>query len=534
MEELNNILNKLLEDFDLVDQSLNDEELKEFKILLCETINIFYPELNYLVEHLDKILNIKYEIDGINLFDIPKTNFNKKFITCEERDKFYDDNRFIKNKLDDNKQILYDQYEKLINLPQPVQKSKEWFDMRNNMLTASSAGAAIGESHYNTIKETLLEKVFGKEFKENKFVYHGKKYEKIATMIYEVIYNSKIGEFGLIQHPEISYLGASPDGVSMSIRLDGGPNKLLGRMLEIKCPPSRKILSIGKIKGDICPEYYWIQVQLQLECCNLSECDFWQCLLTEYNDENDFIEDTVEDKVHSESQTLIQDDKTEIEEIPRKKKIDKRIRRGLIIELIPKNRKNIPKTDNVEWYGKYIYPPTLLMEPEEYIKWGNNILSKVPILYPELNEYKFSRYVYWKLELSHNQLITRQIEWFNNHKHLYEMFWNRVLYYRENREEAIENIKNQRLSNDIFLKTETIPILKSKKKESIFIKSTIKEDIKKIDSDPFLSSPKSKTKQKHKEDIFLSSENRELLYKNSRKESEEETLVLVKNNKKKS
>ena len=49
-------------------------------------------------------------------------------------------------------------------------------------------------------------------------------------MIYEHIYNSKVGEFGLIQHPTISYLGASPDGVSMSLTLDGKPNKLLGRM----------------------------------------------------------------------------------------------------------------------------------------------------------------------------------------------------------------------------------------------------------------------------------------------------------------
>lgn len=540
MEELKNIIYMLLDDLDLIDIPLDNEELREFKILLSDTIDVFYPELNYLIEHLDKLLDIKYQIVGINEIEIPKINFDIDFITCEERDKFYDDNRFIRNLLDNDKQILYDQYEKLINLPQPVQKSKEWFDMRNNMLTASSAGAAIGESHYNTIKETLLEKVFGKEFKENKFVYHGKKYEKIATMIYEVVYNSKVGEFGLIQHPEISYLGASPDGVSMSITLDGKPNNLLGRMLEIKCPPSRKILSIGKIKGDICPEYYWVQVQLQLECCNLPECDFWQCLLTEYNSEKEFLEDKIEDLVHSDSQTLEQNDKTEIIEAPPKEYIDSRVRRGLIIELLPINRKNIPKYDLVEWYGKYIYPPTLLMDTEEYIKWGDNMKSRINELYPEFNEYKFSRFVYWKLELSHNQLITRQIEWFNDHKYLYEMFWNRVLYYREHKEEALENIKNVRLTNEIFLKTETIPIPKTIKKESVFIKATNIETTKENDSDPFRSSSVSKPNniikktKKHKEDIFLSSDNKELLYKNSKKENEdEEVLVLVKNNRKK-
>lgn len=166
MEELKNIIYMLLDDLDLIDILSDNEELREFKILLSDTIYVFYPELNYLIEHLDKLLDIKYQIVCINEIEIPKINFDIDFITCEERDKFYDDNRFIRNLLDNDKQILYDQYEKLINLPQPVQKSKEWFDMRNNMLTTSSAGAAICESHYNTIKETLLEKVFGKEFKK--------------------------------------------------------------------------------------------------------------------------------------------------------------------------------------------------------------------------------------------------------------------------------------------------------------------------------------------------------------------------------
>ena len=183
------------------------------------------------------------------------------------------------------------------------------------------------------------------------------------------------------------------------------------------------------------------------------------------------------------------------------------------------------------------------MEPEEYIKWGIDMIKKINELYPEYNEYKFSRFVYWKLELSHNQLITRQTEWFNNHKHLYEMFWNRVLYYREHKEEALENIKNVRLTNDIFLKTETIPIPKTNKKESVFIKSTNTEKVKENDSDPFMSSSVSKPKniikkntikKKDKEDIFLSSDNKELLYKNSKEENnDEEVLVLVKNNRKK-
>jgi putative phage-type endonuclease len=425
-----------------------------------------------------------------------KYDFNQKFKTNEEFDKFYDDNRnnpevIDKIKLSKEQQFLFDQYEFLINLPQPVQKSPEWFALRNNMITASSCGSVLGECKYQSIKETIMEKIFGKEFKENKFVYHGKKYEKIATMIYEVIYNSKVGEFGLIPHQTINFLGASPDGVSMSLTLDGKPNKLLGRMLEIKCPPSRVIQNTGCIKGDICPAYYWIQVQIQLECCNLPECDFWQTHLIEYKNEKEFIADEILDNVHTHSELFNQDDKTEITDEKDPVQIDERIRRGAIIELLPIDRSNIPKGDLVEWYGKYIYPPTLLMTPLEYRSWAKETIKNITTLYPEFNEkYKFSRVVYWKLLKSHNELITRQPKWFEENYNTLKKFWDRVVYYREHTDEAKEDIINQRLSNDVFLLTETdkLPKIKSIqqfKKDNVFIKS---EQNNQIDVDVFATS----------------------------------------------
>ena len=359
--DLNEIFNTVYSYFTSDDdETLDATTYKEFKIMLMESIETFYPNLSYINEQLDDILNIKYSIYGINYDKIKKQlnmiNFDRSFTTCEERDEFYDKHRnndLVINKsiLTKNQLKLFNQYEYLINLPQPAQKSKEWFDKRNGMLTASNGGAAIGESHYNTIKEVLLDKIgLGQKFKENKFVYHGKKYEKVAIMIYEIIYNTKIGEFGLIQHPQISYLGASPDGISMSVTLDGKLNKFMGRMLEIKCPPSRKINTFGKIKGGICPDYYWIQVQLQLECCDLPECDFWQCNLTEpYYSEDDFMDDDVDDLIHSENQLMIQNEHTEIMEEPPKIQIDNRIKKGALIELLPINKSHIPPKEPWEW-----------------------------------------------------------------------------------------------------------------------------------------------------------------------------------------
>ena len=455
------------------DDTLSLDELDDFKSMLIETIKTFYPHLNYIINDIDNNINIGYRLNGFNFERIQKkcsTNidFNYNFPTCEERDEFFNKNRnnpevINFNQLTDEQKKLFNQYEYLINLPQPEQKSKEWFDKRNNMITASSCGAVIGQCKYTPIKKVLLDKIgLGEKFKENLFVYHGKKYEKIAIMIYENIYNTKVGEFGLIQHPTISYLGASPDGISTTLTLDGKINKLIGRMIEIKCPPSRKICNQGLIKGDICPDYYWIQVQIQLECCNLPECDFWQCHLIEYKNEKEFFDDSVDNLIHSDSQIVNQDESTEIKNEPDKVYIDKRIRKGAIIEMLPIDRSKIPDREPAEWYGKYIYPPNILMTADEYKKWWSSTITNLNSLYPELvKHYKYSRVVFWKLELSHNELITRQNSWFDKYKDHYTKFWNRVLYYRNHLNEAREDLIEQRLSNDVFLNTSSDRIPKT-------------------------------------------------------------------------
>ena len=46
-------------------------------------------------------------------------------------------------------------------------------------------------------------------------------------------------------------------------------------MLEIKCPPKRKY-------SNEVPRHYWMQMQGQLECCNLRRMSFLQVKLEEY------------------------------------------------------------------------------------------------------------------------------------------------------------------------------------------------------------------------------------------------------------
>lgn len=227
-----------------------------------------------------------------------------------------------KEKLDEAYEKLEAHYNYLLNLPQPEQKSQAWFDMRNNMITASSAAQAMGESKYDTLETFIYEKVFGREFSENKFVHHGKKYEHIATMLYEHIYNVKVGEFGLLRHPEIDFIGASPDGICSSMTLDGKRGSpLLGTMVEIKCPMTRKIETSGNVIDGICPYYYWVQVQLQLQCCNLQRCDFIQLSIKEYDNQEEFINDHhIID--HTEDQNL-------------KREINLNFGRNAVIQLLP-------------------------------------------------------------------------------------------------------------------------------------------------------------------------------------------------------
>ena len=296
-------------------------------------------------------------------------------------------------------------------LPQPEQKSKEWFELRHNMITASDIGTVIGVNPYETIFNFIQKKcgVISVNF-NNKFVHHGKKYENIAALYYENLYNVKTDEYGLIQSDKYSFLGASPDRICSESTLDGNTSDMVGRMIEIKCPYKRAIKTSGEIYGVICPQYYWCQVQLQLEVCDLDECDFFQCDIKEYNNYHEWLEDLNND-VHYEEQNI-------------DKNVNPLITRGCIIQLLPKSNHNI-------YEAKYIYPDTLNKTDDEYHNWiYENIIN---LQNDKLsNLYYFDRVLYWRIKKSHKVTITRDKEWFINNVNKMENVWKTVQYYRNN------------------------------------------------------------------------------------------------------
>jgi putative phage-type endonuclease len=139
------------------------------------------------------------------------------------------------------------------------QRSQEWLDLRGNLLTASDLATAIGLNPYEK-PDGLLAKKCGaaRPWAGNEATAHGTRLEPMVRDLYDMRHGQISHEIGLVQHPVHKFLGGSPDGITES-----------GRLLEIKCPLSRKIKPEG-------PGYYLPQIQLLLEIMDLEVCDFLQ------------------------------------------------------------------------------------------------------------------------------------------------------------------------------------------------------------------------------------------------------------------
>ena len=194
------------------------------------------------------------------------------------------------NTIDDNDpseiMSLSQQIEHLKSLPQPEQRTPEWYEFRSGLITASNLWKVFGSQ--SQINSLIYEKCKSIELGPNEVrianvnspMHWGVKYEPVTVMLYESIYQTRVGEFGCIQHPSISCIGASPDGIN----IDPSSNRF-GRMLEIKNIVNREITGIPK-------EDYWIQTQIQMETCKLEKCDFVETRIIEYPNEQSFYEDT--------------------------------------------------------------------------------------------------------------------------------------------------------------------------------------------------------------------------------------------------
>ena len=301
--------------------------------------------------------------------------------------------------------------EKIKKIPQHEQKSEAWLTQRKSCLTATAVATAIDEDPYKYPAELLLDKCDkGVPFIENENTAHGNKYEEIANMYYSFRNNIIVEEYGLIQDTEYKFIGASPDGICECYQANKKDlSTIVGRLLEIKCPKRRRIQFSGKLDGDICPHYYFVQVQTQLFVMKMQECDFLQCQIGEYKSWQDFVDD---------SNTLI----------PGLSKMYG-LEKGCVIQLMPRNLISTDPQLGL-FRSKYIYPPKLHMTIQETQEW----ISLETLNYHEnkyYQEYVIDRIIYWRLEKVGCNLITYNNDWFQSKIPVLKQFWSYVEFYRK-------------------------------------------------------------------------------------------------------
>lgn len=151
----------------------------------------------------------------------------------------------------------------LLARPQWAQRTPEWYEIRRTLLTASDIASALDIKPYASYKgspraDLLKKKLENKPF-SNMFTAHGQKYEDEARDMMATVLGETVLDFGLLVHPEHTWLAASPDGVTTS-----------GKCVEIKCPLRRTI-----VPGHV-PSHYWPQIQVQMQTCNLDSTLFVQ------------------------------------------------------------------------------------------------------------------------------------------------------------------------------------------------------------------------------------------------------------------
>jgi putative phage-type endonuclease len=304
----------------------------------------------------------------------------------------------------------------------PEQRSPEWFEERNGKITASDGGTTCNDNHNEAQYKVVHKKLVRLPFLGGKFCHHGKKYESIATMIYMYRMNVRVHEYGLVAHKVYKFLGASPDGIVDQYKSDGvHTTRLVGRMLEIKCPEVRKInMDTGANILDVCPVYYFNQVQLQLECCDLDECDFWQCDIKEYSSREEFIDDTDPKEPFRSKSTGNE--------------------KGVVIILVPFEHVDADKKskdfDNTLYDdAKFIYPPKIEMTPFENDMWVAEQVSTYHTK-PEYKGYVIQRIAFWKLNKARCLTIKRDRKWFADHLPMFQRAWNQITFFRQNKKQC--------------------------------------------------------------------------------------------------
>lgn len=281
-------------------------------------------------------------------------------------------------------EVIQEKIKKLKNKDQPAQRTSEWYTYRHNLITASNAYKVFeNESSRNQlIYEKCVAPFIPSAETENTESHHvsqvnvnsalhwGQKYEPISVMVYEHLYKTTVGDFGCIQHDTYRFIGASPDGINID-----PSSPIYGRMLEIKNPVSREIDGIPK-------KEYWVQMQQQMEVCDLDECDFLETKFIEYVNEDEFNKD------------------------------------GEFAESVEGNMKGIIMYFSNK-YGNpvYKYKPLHIDNQEDFLVWEEQQMDE------NEDTMTWIKNIYWKLDQISCVLVQRNQKWFHDNVGAMKELW---------------------------------------------------------------------------------------------------------------
>jgi len=271
---------------------------------------------------------------------------------------------------------------------QTEQRTDAWYARRHSLITASAAWKAFGTD--SVVNQLIYEKC--KPYvaaPEDGFVnvdsplHWGQKYEFLSAQLYQVKNNTRIGEFGCIQHPDprLSFIGGSPDGINID---ESSP--LFGRMVEIKNIVNREITGVPK-------EEYWIQMQIQMAVCGMEECDFVETRFKEYDDAQDYYDDVQIDYAYANANRCNATTND-----------DCGCERGIILYFADLRTRK----------PHYEYMPMEYRDVETQEAWITNTIARFDKS-PAQSEYIWIRNIYWKLDQYSCVLVRRNHSWFNDY-----------------------------------------------------------------------------------------------------------------------
>lgn len=195
------------------------------------------------------------------------------------------------------------------NTPDIKQRTKEWYEIRSKMLTASEIGNAIDLGIFSSPNQLAIQKrkLLNGENDLNDAMKHGIIFEPIAKRIYIKRENNKgkrnvslLDDLPLIPHSKYKFIGASLDAIAIVtkksdenfITLDHleelykNDEVIDAYVVEIKCPYTWD--SITKIKEN---DAYKIQVQIQMDVTGLKYGTIVNNFIKTYKTHKEYIKD---------------------------------------------------------------------------------------------------------------------------------------------------------------------------------------------------------------------------------------------------